>query len=172
MCADIHHFNLLDIPGCDPNWQHCWGHAAAVCKPDCYSQAGTGCLNIGNGFVVSNDRIHESHVNAPQVELSSFQSIVETQSKSPFKSFPWKTGAIHFRFLPVSDLTTAAITTCLCFLRLAHMLSALWSVLSTTDLQWLCMTVPWYCLSWYNDTIHRITMHKKAKNVFHALLCT
>ena len=36
-----------------------------------------------------------------QVELSSFQSIIQTQAKSPFKSFPWKTGAMHFRFLPV-----------------------------------------------------------------------
>ena len=41
-------------------------------------------------------------MNVPlQVELSSFQSIVQTQAKSPFKSFPWKTGAMHFRFLPV-----------------------------------------------------------------------
>ncbi|DBA95519.1 TPA: hypothetical protein ACH3X3_013374 [Trebouxia sp. C0006] len=42
-----------------------------------------------------------------QVELSSFQSIVQTQSKSPLKSFPWKTGAMHFRFLP-EDVATKA----------------------------------------------------------------
>ncbi len=44
--------------------------------------------------------------SALQVELSSFQSIVQTQSKSPLKSFPWKTGAMHFRFLPVRPSIT------------------------------------------------------------------
>ncbi|DBA86334.1 TPA: hypothetical protein ACH3X2_005568 [Trebouxia sp. C0005] len=43
-----------------------------------------------------------------QVELSSFQSIVQTQSKSPLKSFPWKTGAMHFRFLPEEMATKAS----------------------------------------------------------------
>ena len=39
-----------------------------------------------------------------QVELSSFQSFYKASSKSPFKSFPWKSGSMHFRFLPVSPL--------------------------------------------------------------------
>ena len=49
--------------------------------------------------------------SALQVELSSFQSIVQTQSKSPLKSFPWKTGAIHFRFLPVRPNITSCMKT-------------------------------------------------------------
>ena len=47
--------------------------------------------------------------SALQVELSSFQSIVQTQSKSPLKSFPWKTGAMHFRFVPVRPNITSCM---------------------------------------------------------------
>ena len=46
-----------------------------------------------------------------QVELSSFQSFYNASSKSPFKSFPWKSGSMHFRFLPVSPLGHQGATT-------------------------------------------------------------
>jgi hypothetical protein len=36
-----------------------------------------------------------------QVELANVRSFYKEQQKSPFKFFPWKTGAMHFRFLPV-----------------------------------------------------------------------
>lgn len=37
-----------------------------------------------------------------QVELQSIQPFYTEQQKSPFKFFPWKTGTMNFRFLPVS----------------------------------------------------------------------
>ena len=48
-----------------------------------------------------------------QVELSSFQSFYNASSKSPFKAFPWKSGSMHFRFLPVSPLGRSVAIRCL-----------------------------------------------------------
>ena len=36
-----------------------------------------------------------------QVELNNVRSFYKEAQKSPFKFFPWKTGNMHFRFLPV-----------------------------------------------------------------------
>ncbi len=37
-----------------------------------------------------------------QVELQNVRSFYKEAQKSPFKFFPWKTGNMHFKFLPVS----------------------------------------------------------------------
>lgn len=37
----------------------------------------------------------------PQVELNNVRSFYKEAQKSPFKYFPWKTGNMHFKFLPV-----------------------------------------------------------------------
>lgn len=37
-----------------------------------------------------------------QVELNNVRSFYKEAQKSPFKFFPWKTGNMHFKFLPVS----------------------------------------------------------------------
>ena len=37
-----------------------------------------------------------------QVELQVLRSFYKEQGKSPFPKLPWKTGSMHFRFLPVS----------------------------------------------------------------------
>lgn len=39
-----------------------------------------------------------------QVELQTLRSFYKDQGKSPFRFLPWKTGSIHFRFLPVRFL--------------------------------------------------------------------
>ena len=39
-----------------------------------------------------------------QVELANVRSFYKEQQKSPFKFFPWKSGTMHFRFLPVSAI--------------------------------------------------------------------
>ena len=36
-----------------------------------------------------------------QVELNNVRSFYKESQKSPFKFFPWKTGNMHFKFLPV-----------------------------------------------------------------------
>jgi hypothetical protein len=36
-----------------------------------------------------------------QVELHNVRSFYKEAQKSPFKFFPWKTGNMHFKFLPV-----------------------------------------------------------------------
>jgi hypothetical protein len=36
-----------------------------------------------------------------QVELNNVRSFYKEAQKSPFKFFPWKTGNMHFKFLPV-----------------------------------------------------------------------
>jgi hypothetical protein len=36
-----------------------------------------------------------------QVELTNVRSFYKEAQKSPFKFFPWKTGNMHFKFLPV-----------------------------------------------------------------------
>ena len=61
-----------------------------------------------------------------QVELSSFQSFYNASSKSPFKSFPWKSGSMHFRFLPVSpqgqSAATCSLTRCMDLMDTSHQL--------------------------------------------------
>lgn len=37
-----------------------------------------------------------------QVELQNVRSFYKEAQKSPFKFFPWKTGNMHFKFLPAS----------------------------------------------------------------------
>lgn len=68
-----------------------------------HKQVGPANSGLQNMFAaIVSEMLTMNSMTVPlQVELSSFQSIVQTQAKSPFKSFPWKTGAMHFRFLPV-----------------------------------------------------------------------
>lgn len=40
-----------------------------------------------------------------QVELNNVRSFYKESQKSPFKFFPWKTGNMHFRFLPEDAAT-------------------------------------------------------------------
>ena len=44
---------------------------------------------------------------AAQVELQVLRSFYKEQGKSPFPKLPWKTGSLHFRFLPVRSACAA-----------------------------------------------------------------
>ena len=43
-----------------------------------------------------------------QVELQLVRSFYKEQQKSPFKFLPWKNGALHFSFIPVSVSSSRA----------------------------------------------------------------
>ena len=45
-----------------------------------------------------------------QVELQLVRSFYKEQQKSPFKFLPWKNGALHFSFVPVSDPPTQKLS--------------------------------------------------------------
>ena len=47
-------------------------------------------------------RYHSLIERHRQVELQLVRSFYKEQQKSPFKFLPWKNGALHFRFVPVS----------------------------------------------------------------------
>ena len=47
-------------------------------------------------------RLYSGHSTAcAQVELQVLRSFYKEQGKSPFPKLSWKTGSLHFRFLPV-----------------------------------------------------------------------
>ena len=43
-----------------------------------------------------------AHACCLQAELTNVRSFYKEAQKSPFKFFPWKTGNLHFKFVPVS----------------------------------------------------------------------
>ena len=72
--------------------------AAAAVRPPGVPQV---LLPVGEAPEAVFQRYASLIVRHRQVELTNVRSFYKEAQKSPFKFFPWKTGNMHFKFLPV-----------------------------------------------------------------------
>ena len=88
--------------GCHCNWRCTRRYPSALHEPDLQASAGIALIGASSDCCPQRGELINRPAAMLQVELSSFQSFYKASSKSPFKTFPWKSGSMHFRFLPVS----------------------------------------------------------------------